>query len=701
MTAFNTHIQLVTADGLNFVTSDDSNFLVKASEYGESDYFTDTTNPQLEVNKITFDTYTFAGNDINKFKIHVETGLLTDKLALDTLSVEIKSTTRPEITRYTPVTVYRGSNIRGVFFNGTIEEIGTNLYSLYAESYLALLDYDKHVGGMYTAETVGNVIADIMGDVPYTINPDVAALKLYGYLPYASKRENLQQILIATGAAVRKNTDGTLNFTVLTGSSVGAFTSEKIFIGGSLSEESITTAVQVTEHSYVPITDSITLFTEAFTDIRTAIFSEPAHNLTCTNGTILESSANHAKIQGAGNVTLTGQKYRHTTKILTKGTILNTPEDKILTVSNATLITAINSSSVAQRLYKYASCNKTIKQNVLPTISTSGDMVEVSHPYKIDLLNAAIQTMDFNLSNTMRAAAEFLIGYEPQGISAGYKNRVLITTNSNFIVPEDVNEIRVVLIGGGKGGANGANGENGSSGSNSSSLSRGNGGKGGKAGEPGTGGKVFDTTIEVTPGQSISATMGVGGASGLDGTATTFGTLTSAIGAIGEYVDVMTAERFAIAGSAGFDGADGQGASGSQGGNIVEDGFIIYSGGVPGAKVTMRISSSLVIGAQGGGGSGAAYGNNGTNGADGEVSMNYGYGQADGGNGAPGASAISRTAATIYGAGGDGGHGGGGGGGGGDCYHTDSDYAWVGSGGGGGAGGAGGAGANGCIIIYY
>ncbi len=707
MTTFNTSIQFVTADGLVCIAKD-SNYHVKASSYGKNDYFQNVSNPQSELNKISFGVYTFTGNDINKLRMHVETGLLTDKLALDTLTAEIKSTVRPQITRYTPITIIRNGKVKGVFFNGQIEEIGLNLYSIYGESYLSLLDYDNHPGGIYTAKNVGELIAEIMGDLPYTIHPNVVALKVYGYLPYASKRENLRQLLIATGVAIKKNVDGTVNFSVLTSTKVNTITDDKVFLGGFLKDDIQATAVQVTEHSYVPINDEVTLFTEAFTDIKKTIFQEPVHDLVCVNGTILESGANYAKIQGNGNVTLTGKKYRHTTKIATKGAVLGTPVDKILTVTDGTLITAINSSSVAQRLYNYASCNKSIKQDVLPSQEGTGDIVQVAHPYKTDELNAAIQSLDFNFSNTMRATAEFLVGYEPQGISEGYKNRVVITDNGNFVVPDGVIEIRAVLIGGGKGGKAGENGESGSSGSSSSSLSRGSGGKGGKAGEAGTGGKVFDTVIEVESNQSISAVIGVGGAGGqtnnadgLEGTATTFGNLSSNLGAISEYVDAMTAERFAFIGNIGMNGGDGQGAGGVRGSDILDAGNnVLYEGGLPGQYVTMKTTDGHRIYGQGGGGGGAAYGNNGANGGNGKVTNNYGPGFADGGSGGGGANATARETATIYGAGGDGGHGGGGGGGGGDCYNPGGE-CWPGSGGVGGAGGAGGNGANGCIIIYY
>ncbi|WP_280634212.1 glycine-rich domain-containing protein [Anaerovorax sp. IOR16] len=703
--------QFVTVDDLEFITADDDNFYVRYND----GYFEDTENKNENLNSIEFGEYTFGGRKVKSLKLHYESGLLTDQLAIDTMSAEIKSDTKPTITRYTPIIVKRDTRIMGVFFNGQIKEISENRYFINAESYISLLDYDYHFGGIYTAANLGTVVSEIMGSIPYTIHPDVAALKLYGYLPYSTKRENLQQILIATGAALERNSDGTINITVLTNTNKGTFTTERIFLDGSSTEDIQITAIQVTEHAYAPIDEEVTLFTESFTDIRTPVFDEPAHDLVCTNGTILESGANYAKIQGNGVVTLMGKKYRHTTKIVTKGTVLDTPDDKILSVTDATLITAINSSSVAERLYAYASCNKTTNQDVLINQERTGDLVQVMHPYSTEYLTSAIRSLDYSLSNTLRASCEFLVGYVPRGISEGYKNRVLLSESGTWTVPEDVTEIRVVLIGGGQGGAVGNDGKNGQDGGRITSVEqpiRANGGDGGKGGTGGTGGKVFDTTLTVTPTQIFSATIGIGGAGGIEGegqlgTDTQFGDLSSSLGITGDYVDVMTADVYAALGSIGLNGGNGEKTNewpmGWIAQNVTAPDGTVYQGGKSGNTVAEWIPEySKSTEAYGGGGAGAAVGNNGSNGQDGQIVEDiHDNINAYGGNGGNGADATARESATIYGVGGPGGHGGGGAGGGGNAYHPNSSYAHGGIGGTGGKGGAGGNGAPGCVIIYY
>ncbi len=693
-------VQFVTADDLVFMTADDKNFYVRDNS---EDYFGDTTNNQLNLNTISFGSYLFAGNQIEALKLHHESGLLTDQLVIDTLTARVKSDTRPVLTRYTPITVQRGESIMGVFFNGQIKEVGYKTYSIYAESYISLLDYDDHPGGIYIGADCGDVIAEIMGDIPYTIHPNVASLKLYGYLPYTTKRKNLQQILIATGAAIRKNANGTMHFTVLTNAVTGTFMDSRSFIDGAQDEDTQVTAVQVTEHTLAPVADEITLLESSFTDTQTVTFTEPAHDLTIVNGTILESSANYAVIQGAGTVTLKGKKYRHTTKIMTRGDILGTPDDKIISVTDATLITALNSSQVAQRLYNYAKCNKSVQTDVLVNGERTGDMVQLVNPYGDDYLSAAIHSLDLSMSNVMRASGEFLVDYEPQGISEGYKNRVVLTGSGSFTVPAE--EYRVVLIGGGQGGQGGYDGEDGNDGAIIMwPPDRADGGDGGAGGDGGSGGKILDVTLTGTIGSTITYSCGTGGygggsdgGTGNEGAATTFGVYSSSTGIVGEYVDAMTAERFAAVGESGIDGGQGggflaiaPGVSLGKGADVTYD-ETTYIGGTKGANDSV----SGPVYAMGGAGGGAAVGDNGSNGGNGSADSSGGIG----GHGGAGGDADPGADATDYGYGGQGGHGGGGGGGAGNVYGGDDP--WPTGGGSGGSGGLGGKGGPGCIIVYY
>lgn len=716
LTAFKSFLQYVTRDGLKLICSDLLKYCVKLTAFSGDDYFEDAQNSNENLNTITFGSFVFSGSDVKSIKLHNEIGLLTDSLAIDTMTAEVQSDIEPTVTRETAIKVKRGSATLGTYYNGQIKQIGVGQYQIYAESAITLLDYVYNNGGIYKGVQAGEIIGQLMGGIPHTIDPEISVIKLYGYLPRTTCRSNLQQVILATGAAIRKGDDGMLNITILTKTVVSTFENSKVFEDGAgVENDTAVTSLQVTEHSYLPSDEAATLCSDTFIGEKEIVFDEPMYNLECTGGDILDSSANHATINGRGPVTLTGKKYAHTTKIISKGATA-AGDDKIYTVSDATLINPLNSASVADRLYKYAVCNKTIKQDVLIANERPGDLVTVIDPHKPGKsVKAAIQSLDYSLSNTVRASGTFLVGYEPVGIATGYKNRVVITNNGDWTVPDGINSMRVVVIGGGQGGAAGNRGETGEKGSRNITIneymqqsSRKAGGAGGAGGTGGIGGGVLDVAIECTPGEKYSVSIGAGGAGGTTATGTlggntTFGNISSANGIIGAYVDVSSGDVYAEAGSAGINGGNGDGEP--HGTYVIDSDNVWWRWGEKGSSQSKLIKdegyyNTYSLGECGWGG-GSAVGSDGGVGGNGNASSKYRYG-GTGGNGGTGASSvIPGTNATIPGCGGNGGHGGGGGGAGGSAGGPISGESWAGSGGTGGNGSAGGNGAPGCVIIYY
>jgi len=503
---------------------------------------------------------------------------------------------------------------------------------------------------------------------------------------------------VATGASIRKMADGRMHITAIKKGGEIILDNSQAFEGGSISEIAPVTRLELTEHTYAKGGEPIKLYEGAVMGDEVIRFSEPAYDLTIENGTILESSANYAKVRGSGNVILSGTKYIHTTRVLGKGE--STATTKTYQVKDAYLVNPLNSSSTLDRLYTYARCNRIIIQDVFIEDERPGDMVSVIDPHTGKLEPAAIQSLDVTFSKSLRAYAKFLVEYVPQGISTGYQNRVLITKSGSFTVPTGVTEIGVVLIGGGTGGHSGHPGKDGTSGWSSTPY----GGEGGEGSEGGSGGRVLQLTLQVNPGDVIAATIGtggtgavfgVGGEEGNEGSATTFNGYSSDDGSVMKYgyIDLYSGDVYAIDGIAGIDGADG-----GHGGNNGDGGAGGNVGTAIGGSGGTRYKSSIGY-AGGGGGGGAAYGKNGSAGTDGK----YKPITFTGGSGGDGATPVKAATGAVPGQGGQGGHGGGGGGGGGGVNNSEygSDGEWGGSAGSGGNGGAGGNGAAGCVIIYY
>lgn len=105
------------------------------------------------------------------------------------------------------------------------------------------------------------------------------------------------------------------------------------------------------------------------------------------------------------------------------------------------------------------------------------------------------------------AVAQDIISQIPDSVSLGYYNSTVYSTagSGTFVVPAGVTRIRIFAIGGGGGGGTGT----------SYSLTSDFVDSGGNGGSSGSG---FWVDIDVSPGESLSYTVGGGGAIGASGT---------------------------------------------------------------------------------------------------------------------------------------------------------------------------------------
>lgn len=677
-----------------------------------------------EKNKIVYDGRTFQGNEVKDGTIYLAASLLFSKLEANTFVATVKSDdpTLTDFQRNAPLTYYYNGEQRGIFYVQDISRVGPNLYRISATSAIGLLIDGQHYGGIYTGQTVGQVLPSICGTVPYIIKSSLADIKLYGWLPVAAPRDNLSQVLFAIGATVKTDMDGVLRIEGLWDGLSGALPRSRLYQGAAVDYTAKVTQVAVTEHQYVEGGDEKQLFagTAQAGDIIT--FSEPMYALTATGFTILESGANYAKVS-AGSGTLTGRAYIHNTRQITRS-VVPAAEPNIKTVEDATLVSLVNSTAIAERLANYFKCVQTINAKVTYDGEIPGDLLAEWHPYDEETVSVCLQSAEITMSNTLAAQEKALVGFEPlQDSEVSYINKVEILTGSGaWVPPEGVSSVRAVLIEEGPGGYSGTRGNNGvlgttqnrQSGSNyASKRYPGTGGEGGEPGEGNIGGKIFDVTFSVAPGEGISYSCGPGGPGGTpDGknhvagrssVPTLFGEYSSVNGTTypGGFLEIISGKVYAAPGIAGVAGGNGSGAQKVASGNGFSPFWDVYNT-VPGTDVVYKdvtytpgskgpsASDNTTYQTFGGYGGGPAAGRNGNDGSS--------Y------NGGDGATPVTPDAKTEIGAGGDGGNGGGGGGTNAECFRQQaSSYPGppscsVGSGAEGSPGGQGGPGG---IILYY
>lgn len=666
------------------------------------------------------------------------------------------------------VMYYHDGNLVGKFYLEEILQVGKWDWKFSCVSDMGLLVSSYHYGGLYNGAKAKDVIADIIGNIiPYTLDLSLQEAKLYGWLPKSTRRNNLRDVLFAIGAQVVRDANGDAVFQPYEAEpqSYEIVPGKFYKTGGSVNNGTPATQAILTEHAYsARDTDETEVLFDGEVvgeDIVTpkgakvngiiVVFDEPHYDLVVSSATLFESGVNYAVLGSAAYGSLTGKKYTHTQRTLTRdGKATGTPN--VVQSSKCALVNIRNSPSVADRLIAFYGYATKITTDLVLTTQKPGDFVTFTDPYGIHR-KGYIQSLEITMSKVMKARATIICGFIPPVDVPMYLHHEFFFANTTWTVPEGVTSVRVVCIGGGPGGPSGVEGEpNNPTGEThdrgphkmsggsyeynaySTDVAPTAGGAGGKGSPGADGGKVYSTTIEVTPGQEFQITIGQGGAGGVNagagsvagspGGATTFGSLSSESGDVvpNGYFEEVTGQTYAGKGNTGIDG--GAGVTGK--GKLQASSFwgdqemvfeyeipagVVYNGVtyVPGQKQGTEVYNSFESGSasQNGGeiarsyawglGGGAAAGVNGPNSTDRK--------------GATGAKPITPPAQTKAGYGGHGGHGGGGAGGNGGMSASRrirSDKTPQSTPGGsqssqqsGGLGGNGGDGAPGACFIYY
>lgn len=698
-----------------------------------------------------------------------------------------------------------GDSIFAKGYVSQVERTGKYAWKVTCVSGVGLLTDKMHAGGIYqSGATVASVVAEIIGDTfDYSISEEAGNTPVFGWLPYDSARANLHRVLFAVGALLRKHDisfdDNDIDYEITYPSNATTSVEDsRIALGNKVKMSVPADAVEVTEHSFSALqSDPVETIYDNTTgdtneaDHLTVVFDEPMHGLAVTGTLVInEQGVNYAIITGTG--VLTGKPYTHSKTVVSFG---DTAGNRIKRVADNGIVTIANSYNVARRVLNYYQSAKKVTAKLLASGEKCGDMLTMSDAWG-EPIRAFLSKMDVTVTTVKGATCELVDGYTPTAYGNNFTRYKIINRSSasKTFTAAKAGMARIVIMQGGTGGQGGCAGHDGWGGyppsfgdsedgqmkyvhdvsdfdatppyycdpahhdvSEIMSYIYGSGRQyavaGGAAGEPGEAGKVLVITRQLAQGETLTFTIGQGGAGGSarehgaeDGGLGTAGThttvsssagwsATSEDGTVSEngYFELFTNRTFGLPGEDGHDGGNGGtsdaqntdraniGAAGNMGEAVGN-----YSGGAGGKGIAIDAGWGFIAGANntasGGGGGGAAWGNVGNAGKaahsikrkNDDQTWTYTVTSGTGGDGAN----AKAPAKPTYGQGGGGGNGGGGGGnnGGGVVRHYYDDHKGaqlligirhgtslgkVFNGGDGGAGSVGGAGGDGVAIIYY
>lgn len=491
-------------------------------------------------------------------------------------------------------------------------------------------------------------------ELPYSMTEEVSNTKLFGWLPYDTKRNNLHQVMFATNISLLKDSNGDMNFCYTENLSPTTIDDNRLYINGSVEYPAIPTEINLTEHSYqydnnidpVVVIDNTTtsgdqngfyVFDNAPIVVETLEASDDV--------IILAANENYAIIDGVGIVT--GVPYFDKTSIITRN-YSSSGEDYSISVTDATLVTAMNSSYVANRLLAYYTSAKTVKGDV----KLSGEKTGRRYTFKDAFGDTAVgylKKMTLYPSSFIKAACEFVVGYSSTSFGNMYEYHTVMEQPGTLTVPSGTKRMLVTLIGGGSGGSSGYSAEDPEIdwvNDPFSCYKNQTGGKGGDPGDAGSGGRIYQVLINNPPAGNWTCFLGVGGVGGdendsfeennpgTDGDNTTLtnpnGTVYSTANSAAYRSDYGVMDLFTgvVYGRKGHDGCKGgnggrgnTNGAGDDGEDVTFAGYTYYGGlGGDGYNFAFRRAERSAF-AGGAGGSGAQAFSDGYDGGDARITL--------------------------------------------------------------------------------
>ena len=287
----------------------------------------------------------FYKDELKNLKIIEEVSSNTENLSMNTLDIELNSKSDVGVLfqKTLPMKLYRDNALVGAFFIDRAEKENIATYKIEAVDYIGLIENEKFLGGMYTNELVSNIVANILGTIPYQLDNTIGKRTITGFIDIQSKREALQKVIFSAGGIVDCSRNECIAIKPLDNTIKSVLGKDKIV---SIKEEieSITTSIELVQHRYTAQSEESEIFNDTITGETLITLGAPYHSLRISGGTLLTVGTNYAVISGSGTVILYGKGYEDNTVITSKNNPLTVSTDvrKVKTYDTTLICNEIN-----------------------------------------------------------------------------------------------------------------------------------------------------------------------------------------------------------------------------------------------------------------------------------------------------------------------------------------------------------------------
>lgn len=412
--------------------------------------FLETNHPgrYLKLAGLDYGVYLhFAGDEIVKAHVLEECDPLSAEISINTLGLTLYnkegrfSILNPEgyfdvLQHKQKLTVWEDvrpearstsstSYCMGTFYLSDWENSGDTLADFTAVDAVGLLDGAPYDGGVYDT-TAGALAADILDGYSYTLDEELAAERVQGYLAAGTRREALQQLAFAIGAVVDCSRSDLIRISPAPARASGMIAYDRKFQDGSkVTLNPLITAVAVTAHRYQAEDAASELYKDTLeSGTYQVAFSAPAvaDSLTVTGATLAGRGVNRCTltVAKAGEVCVTGRKYVDSTIVLRRAAANLPPnaQDNEPTVTDATLVSPDRATAVANRVLDYYAQRYEQTFRMIAGDEKLADRLIVQS-FGGEMVRGVLTKLEFDLTGGFVADAK-VVGRRLSGTAAAY-----------------------------------------------------------------------------------------------------------------------------------------------------------------------------------------------------------------------------------------------------------------------------------------
>lgn len=312
---------------------------------------------------------TFYGAELRNVKINQTLDPISSEVKISScdFSLDSKSDMDYSFQSKQPLTVRFNDKLIATTFVKSAKRRSKTLWDISSEDYIGNMGNVTFVGSIYDNISAETILVDIFNaaKVPYAIDESFKTVYLTGYIPYTTCREALMQVCFACQAVVNTANTDVVEITTLSDEVSQEIPLSRIMQGQSITDNDTVTGVEITSHTYKPITETAELYKAEDSGTGTNIivkFSEPIHDLSIKNGTFVKDDdgndikgTNYAIINANANCVLSGQKYEHTEQVKrkTNPVVLASEKENISSVTSATLVSTNNIDNILNKCYNW------------------------------------------------------------------------------------------------------------------------------------------------------------------------------------------------------------------------------------------------------------------------------------------------------------------------------------------------------------